>query len=209
MSWNFIQATGSGYVNGAGLLIDPPSSGGTQATAFANTDQNGTVTSITITNPGRGYMAAPHASVSTGGGGFGAYLTANLIGTVVGIIGAGYTTAPTVSFYGGSGWGATATATVSGGSITSITVTNGGGAETWPLFNFATQRLGRGDGSDRKAVNTRSIVLTHNGNPGDGTAHLISNVSVSGQAWLDWIDAINKRTQRPRKRWFPALRPFV
>lgn len=40
--------------------------------------------------------------------------------------GTGYTTAPTLTISGGSGTDATATATVSGGKITAITLTNGG-----------------------------------------------------------------------------------
>ncbi len=40
--------------------------------------------------------------------------------------GTGYTTAPTVGFSGGGGTGATAIATVSGGVVNGITITNGG-----------------------------------------------------------------------------------
>lgn len=40
--------------------------------------------------------------------------------------GSGYVTAPTIGFTGGSGTGATATATVSGGAITAINITNAG-----------------------------------------------------------------------------------
>ncbi len=44
--------------------------------------------------------------------------------------GSGYTSAPSVDLVGGSGSGATATATVSGGEVTAITITNGGSGYT-------------------------------------------------------------------------------
>jgi FtsP/CotA-like multicopper oxidase with cupredoxin domain len=44
--------------------------------------------------------------------------------------GSGYTVAPTVNLVGGSGTGATAVANISGGAVTSITVTNGGSGYT-------------------------------------------------------------------------------
>ena len=44
--------------------------------------------------------------------------------------GKGYTTAPTVTIFGGGGSGATATATVNGGAVTSITVNNPGSGYT-------------------------------------------------------------------------------
>ena len=52
--------------------------------------------------------------------------------------GSGYTSAPTVSFSGGGGSGATATATVSGGQVTSVTVTAGGsGYTSAPTVSFS------------------------------------------------------------------------
>ena len=44
--------------------------------------------------------------------------------------GSGYTTAPTVSFTGGGGTGATANATVAGGKVTGFTITNPGSGYT-------------------------------------------------------------------------------
>jgi hypothetical protein len=48
-----------------------------------------------------------------------------------------YTTAPVVTFSGGGGTGATATATVSGGAVTAVTVTNAGsGYANYPSVTF-------------------------------------------------------------------------
>lgn len=51
--------------------------------------------------------------------------------------GTGYTSPPTVAITGGGGTGATATATVSGGSVTGVTITNpGSGYTTTPTVAF-------------------------------------------------------------------------
>lgn len=70
----------------------------------------------------------PGASVTVSKVGFSD--TGTVVTTVTGIalktIGVGYTSAPTVTISGGGGSGATATAAVSGGHVTSFTVTNSG-----------------------------------------------------------------------------------
>ncbi|WP_256672229.1 phage tail tube protein [Pseudomonas sp. ANT_J12] len=50
----------------------------------------------------------------------------------IGAGGTGYTTAPTVAFTGGGGTGAAGTATVSGGAVTGVTITNPGTGYTSP-----------------------------------------------------------------------------
>ena len=86
---------------------------------------NATITSVAI-NDGDFYTSAPSVSLS-GGGGSGGSLTA-----VVSVGGSGYTSAPTVTIASSpysqfnSNARATATATVSGGVVTSINVTNAG-----------------------------------------------------------------------------------
>ena len=52
--------------------------------------------------------------------------------------GSGYTTVPAVTFSGGAGTGAAATAVVTGGVVTSVNVTNGGtGYTTDPTVAIA------------------------------------------------------------------------
>ena len=59
----------------------------------------------------------------------------------VAIAGSGYLEAPTVTFTGGGGSGAEATATISGGAVTSIAVTsNGGSYENVPTVNIDVPR---------------------------------------------------------------------
>ena len=57
--------------------------------------------------------------------------------------GSGYTSAPTVDLVGGSGSGATATATISGGEVTAITITNGGSGYTARLADRCVFGRGR------------------------------------------------------------------
>ncbi len=125
---------GSGYTTAPTVTIAPPPAtaiGGVQATATA-TIKRGRVTAITVTNPGAGYTVAPAVSISAptaAGRTRTARATATLgTGFVVAVNmtigGSGYTptSLPTVTFTGGGGRGAAATA-VYGGTITSIVVT--------------------------------------------------------------------------------------
>jgi autotransporter-associated beta strand protein len=117
---------GSGYVNQtpssppafntSATYVDIIGGGGTGATAYA-TVVGGTVTGITIANPGTGYTSMPtifiSSAVSSGFAGSGA--TANVSGiTLQGIAlnhgGFDYTS-PTITLTGGGGTGATASAT--------------------------------------------------------------------------------------------------
>ena len=85
--------------------------------AFLTTE----VGSISVDNPGSGYISAPTVDI-TGGGGSGATATATVSNGGVGSItvtdgGSGYTSAPTVDITGGGGSGVEATATLATGSM--------------------------------------------------------------------------------------------
>lgn len=72
--------------------------------------------------------------------------------------GAGYTTAPTISFSGGGGTGAAATATVSGGAVTKITVTNRGyGYTTAPTVTITAD-----SGDTITTASTATSTIEHN-----------------------------------------------
>lgn len=77
----------------------------------------GPISTVTVTNGGSGYLTPP--TISIGSTGTGAVLTANLTAGVVTSVtvtngGTGYSPPISLSFSGGSGFGATASATVTG-----------------------------------------------------------------------------------------------
>jgi len=105
--------------------------------------KTGTVTGITLTDGGTGYVSPPTVLIS-GGGGSGATAIATLAGTgivaiVMGSGGTGYTSQPTVSFSGGGGGsGATAIAAYSSTVVTGTvpTTTAGSGYTTAPTVTL-------------------------------------------------------------------------
>ena len=108
---------------------------GKGATATAMVGAGGSITSISVTDPGSGYS---DAKVQIIGAGTGAAAKAriNTSGYVkqvtVNVAGAGYT-APAVAISGGRGSGATATAY---GGIDAVTITAGGSGYTFPTVDF-------------------------------------------------------------------------
>ena len=93
----------------------------------------GTVSGITLTQPGAGFTSTPTVSLSAPdiSGGVQATASATLSGAGVTAItlsnaGSGYTSAPTVTFTGGNGTGATASAVLSGAGVTAVSVGAGG-----------------------------------------------------------------------------------
>jgi len=126
---------------------------GVTATATA-TIVNGGVTFVQVTNRGEGYKIPPTVKLSPPTSGLTATGIATMIGGIVDLCepdsslfrvqgveiinaGYGYTTPPTVAFYGGDGQGATAVASIGDGIVGIITVTNGGsGYVQEPIIQF-------------------------------------------------------------------------
>jgi len=100
------------------------------------------VAELTLTNPGSGYTSPPTVSI-TGGGGTGATGFARTTAAIASIAvifgGYNYTSVPNVTINnGGAGRGATATATVTDGKVTAITLTNpGSGYDQHPTIGFS------------------------------------------------------------------------
>ncbi len=98
----------------AGGIVTSITVAGPQSQIITGYQNQGNVTSVSVTNGGSGYTSTPTVTLN-GGGGTGATATATVVGRVVTAIlldstGSGYTSAPTVTFSGGGGAGAAATA---------------------------------------------------------------------------------------------------
>lgn len=173
-----VTAGGSGYSSAPTVSFSGGGGSGAMATA---TVSGGAVVSVAVTAGGTGYTSAP--SVSFGGPGTGASATATVGaypwtqqsptesggwtatgGVVTGVTvtagGSGYTSAPSVTFTGGGGTGAAATATVSVGAVISVTATAGGsGYTSAPMVGFG------GPGTGAAATATISTAGTATNNP--------------------------------------------
>ena len=114
---------------------------------FTATVTNGAVTTVTVNNPGSGYLQSDHVQLTFSGGGSDtqAYATATVNSAAAGVVainvtngGSGYSSDVKVTFTGGGGSGAAAVvSTAVNGVIISITVTNGGsGYTTAPTIGF-------------------------------------------------------------------------
>jgi hypothetical protein len=139
---------GAGYSSAPAITFSGGSGSGAAATAVLN---GNTVTSITVTNPGTGYVFGDKVQLLFGG-------TATA-GTVTSIAvlngGSNYTSAPNVTVSGGGGSSFTATSVMVGGSVTSVTITNGGtGFTSTPTVVFS----GGGPGSGAVGAATVSTV---------------------------------------------------
>ena len=118
-----VSAGGSGYTYPPIVTIAPPPAGGIQATGYASLSSNA-VSSITITDQGAGYSSAPTITLTNdpregvngvaAGSGAQAIATLTGSGTITGLIcldhGSAVTSVPTLSFSGGGGSSAAATA---------------------------------------------------------------------------------------------------
>ncbi len=145
-----INNPGTGY-NGSALTVtaDTGSGSNNQCSNVTAIASFGNLPSaLTVTNGGGGYVA-PGPTVTLGGGvGTGVGITAPTANATLGTVaanagqviavnvtagGSGYTSPPTVSFSGGGGSGATATATLgSTFTLTGVNVTAGGSGYTSP-----------------------------------------------------------------------------
>ena len=135
---------------------------GTGATADITVDINGEVTSATIANPGTGYTASDVLSVAgadignASGSGFSitaATVNSGLIATrAITTAGSGYAngtyTNVALTTATGSGTGARANITVSGGAVTSVTMVNAGtGYAAGDTLSVLDASIGSGGGS--------------------------------------------------------------
>jgi FtsP/CotA-like multicopper oxidase with cupredoxin domain len=150
------------------------------------------LSSVSVTNGGAGYVN-PSVTIATPPVG-GTPATAVASGTVSGLVltaaGSGYT-APTVSFTGGGGTGASAT--MSSGVVSSMTITNsGGGYITAPAVSFSS-----GGGSLAAAKSTGSVdaIAVTNGGAAYASMPTVSFTGGSGSGALatatGTVDAIN------------------
>ncbi len=129
----------------------------------------GAVTSINITNAGKGYDAAfPPTITVSGGSGTGATASVVVNGSISEITvtasGSGYTSSPLVSIVGGGGSGAAATAIITKGVVSRILINDGGtGYTSQPAITI----VGGGGSGATGTANVRgpiqSIAVTSGG----------------------------------------------
>ena len=131
-----VTTPGAGYVTGVTVTFSAPQlAGGTTATGTVTVDAGtGAITAIVITSGGTGYTTAPTATL----GNLGTPTTTAVLGavtigtsTITGVTinnaGSGYITAPTITFTGGGGTGAAATAAIAAnvGTVYTVALTGG------------------------------------------------------------------------------------
>ena len=142
-----ITSGGTGYVSASTLVI----SGGGGSGATATIVRTGTtITGVTLTNPGSGYTSAPTVTIAS---------TVGFLNILAG--GTGYTASATASITGGGGIGATASVTVVGGVVTVVTLINPGHSYT-SAPTVTINPNGTGSGSN--------VTATLNGSGGNITA---------------------------------------
>lgn len=186
-----VTNAGTGYVYPPLVIIQAPPSPGIQATAHA-TLSGSTVSSVTVDNQGAGYTSPPIINLindprDTTGSGAIAVGTLTGAGTVTGVLvtdhGNAVTSIPTISFSGGGGSSAAATA-IMNWSVTAYAVTGGGS-----VYSGTVQVTTQGTGIPTTATaytnpDTQTGLLRVR--PANITAALSSGaITATGQTVLD------------------------
>lgn len=164
-----ITSGGSGY---SSVPIATAFGGSGSGATFAVGIANGSVVSVTPTNPGAGYSPGDNVQILFTGGGSdsGAELVAVLTTNTIGSIevlngGSSYSSSPTVSFINGGGH-ASATATLVTGEVDSIAVDSGGVYTAPPTVVISG---GGGSGAIATANLTGTAITSFTvSNPGSG-----------------------------------------
>lgn len=135
------------------------------------------IASITVTNPGSGYLATPGVTVTGGVGSTNPTATATRSFPVASLSltagGSGYTSAPTLAFSGGGGSGAAATSSITTTSTTTYPVaginlvSGGSGYLTTPTITLTG---GGGNGA------AGTVSVTHTGT----TTYSVASVTITG-----------------------------
>ena len=149
-----ISNPGSGYSSTNPPVITFSGGSGSGATAEAMV---GGVSSISVTNAGSGYLIPPEVVISAGAGAEVSPITINASGGIKSINlssrGSDYGVAPTVQITdsSGSGYGATATASLTSGVSSYLLTNQGSGYATPPAISF-TNAVGDKTGSGAEAT---------------------------------------------------------
>ena len=184
---------GSGYVNGSYPNVALTGGSGFGATATVTVTAN-SVSSISITNPGSHYavgdtLSAATANLGGSGSGFSVPVSAvsttgtgmiGLLGTITGGSGGTAGTYAGVALTGGSGSGATANITVSGGAVTAVVVLNPGtGYAVADTLSAASGSIG---GAGGFSVPVSSVAINQS-LAGGSLAMYIPNTNTFKQTW--------------------------
>lgn len=144
---------GSGYSGLTGVDI---SGGGGTGASLSVVGSNGTITGVTVLNPGSGFTSVPTLTAvdPATSPGSGATLTAVLAGGQIGSVnvdtsGSGYTSPPALTVIG-DGTGAQLLAEISGGVVTDITIVAAGTGYTTGVVQF--------DGGNRGAAAVATLM---------------------------------------------------